>query len=68
MFQNLLSLIPSGRPDTQASVLMLEVGRWCLMKELIYKPFEKLVLKTKINLGVVYRELRIVSLTSEKFT
>ena len=38
------------------------------MKELIYKPFEKLVLKTKINLGVVYRELRIVSLTSKKFT
>lgn len=42
VFQNLLSVIPSGRPDTQASVLMLEVGRWCLMKELIYKPFEKL--------------------------
>ena len=38
------------------------------MKELIYKPFEKLVLKIKINLGVVYRELRIVSLTSKKFT
>ena len=38
------------------------------MKELIYKPFEKLVLNTKINLGVVYRELRIVSLTSKKFT
>lgn len=41
VFQNLLSLIPSGRPDTLASVLMLEVGRWCLMKELVYKPFEK---------------------------